>query len=135
MAIGETLRQVREGRRLSLDDAVAVTKIRRKYLEALENEQFDILPGPTYARCFLGTYARFLGLNTKELVQELDRTFLHGEETVRDKPVEAGEPAPPFLHTAVIRKIEAPARLTEERDNQLMLQIRGILAGKRRPSW
>lgn len=56
--------------RLDIADLAARTKIRAKYLRALENEDFDQLPGPTYARTFLRTYAEFLGLDPHLLVEE-----------------------------------------------------------------
>jgi cytoskeleton protein RodZ len=46
------------------------TKIRAKYLRALENEEFDLLPGPTFVRSFLKTYAQHLGLDARVLVEE-----------------------------------------------------------------
>ena len=51
-------------------DVEAATKIRAKYLRALENEEFDLLPGPTFVRSFLKTYAEHLGLDARVLVEE-----------------------------------------------------------------
>ncbi|MCL5056984.1 MAG: DUF4115 domain-containing protein [Actinobacteria bacterium] len=53
---------------MSLETAEENTKIRRKYLEALEQENYDILPGRVYVKGFLKNYASFLGLNANELV-------------------------------------------------------------------
>lgn len=66
--IGERLRSAREARGLSLDEIEAATRIRRRYLEALEAEAFDQLPGPAYAKGFLRTYASYLGLPAEDLV-------------------------------------------------------------------
>ncbi len=55
--IGATLRTAREQRGVSIDDAAEATKIRSSYLVALEEEDFERLPGPTYARCFLRSYS------------------------------------------------------------------------------
>ncbi|MBC7105259.1 MAG: helix-turn-helix domain-containing protein, partial [Firmicutes bacterium] len=61
----------REARGLSLAQAEEETKIRRRYLAALEENRFEVLPGRVYARAFLRTYARFLGLDGEELAREL----------------------------------------------------------------
>ena len=68
--IGATLREARVRRRLDLVDAEAETKIRVRYLRALENEEWDLLPGPTYVKTFLRTYADALGLDGRMLVEE-----------------------------------------------------------------
>lgn len=56
--------------RLDITDVEAKTKIRAKYLRALENEDFAMLPGPTFVKSFLRTYAEFLGLDPHLLVEE-----------------------------------------------------------------
>src|SRR5215207_1161807 len=61
-SIGETLREARMRQRLDIADVEDRTKIRAKYLRALENEEFGMLPGPTFVKTFLRTYAELLGL-------------------------------------------------------------------------
>src|SRR5437773_6813379 len=56
--------------RLDITDVEARTKIRAKYLRALENEDFGMLPGSTFVKSFLRTYAEFLGLDPHLLVEE-----------------------------------------------------------------
>ena len=56
--------------RLDIADVEARTKIRAKYLRALENEEFGMLPGPTFVKTFLRTYAEQLGLDPHVLVEE-----------------------------------------------------------------
>jgi cytoskeletal protein RodZ len=73
--IGSTLRQARERRRLGLDQAEAETKIRARYIRALEEEQFDLLPGPAYVKGFLRTYAEHLGLDGTLFVDEYNSRF------------------------------------------------------------
>src|ERR671937_2706944 len=68
--IGETLREARMRQRLDIADVEARTKIRAKYLRALENEEFGLLPGSTFVRTFLRTYAELLGLDPHRLVEE-----------------------------------------------------------------
>jgi cytoskeletal protein RodZ len=80
--IGSTLRETRTRQGLELSDAQRATRIRAKYLAALEEEQFDQLPAEAYAKAFLRTYADFLGLDSTRYVAELDARF------------EASRPAP-----------------------------------------
>src|SRR6476469_10104745 len=69
-SIGETLREARMRQRHDITDVEAATKIRAKYLRALENEDFGMLPGSTFVKSFLRTYAEFLGLDPHLLVEE-----------------------------------------------------------------
>ena len=64
--LGERLRQAREAKGISLEQAEEGTKIRRRFLEALEAEDYGQLPGEAYVRGFLRNYAYFLGLNPDE---------------------------------------------------------------------
>ena len=68
--IGATLREARMRARIDISEIEAQTKIRAKYLRALENEEWDLLPGPTYVKSFLRTYADALHLDGKRLVEE-----------------------------------------------------------------
>lgn len=65
--LGEMLKAAREAKGVSLTEAEEETKIRKRYLEALENEEYDVIPGLVYAKGFLRTYAGFLGLNQEEV--------------------------------------------------------------------
>lgn len=71
--VGKKLRAARTRRKLSLQDAEGETKIRARYLQALENEDWDQLPGDTYARAFIRTYAALLGLDGDRLAEEQRR--------------------------------------------------------------
>ena len=66
--------------RLDIADVEARTKIRAKYLRALENEEFGMLPGPTFVKTFLRTYAEMLGLDPHVLVEEYRASYEHGDE-------------------------------------------------------
>jgi hypothetical protein len=74
LPIGEVLKRARSRRKLDIRTVEQQTKIRIKYLRALENEEWDVLPGPAYAKGFLRTYAQFLGLDGDALVDEYRRT-------------------------------------------------------------
>src|SRR6188472_2722522 len=87
-AIGATLREARMRARIDISEIEAETKIRAKYLRALENEEWDLLPGTTYVKTFLRTYADALGLDSKLLVEEyrLRHERLSGEELLPISP-------------------------------------------------
>ncbi len=70
--IGNTLRDARRRQGLELGDCEQETRIRGRYLMALEDERLDMLPEPAYARGFLRSYANFLGLDADLLVEELE---------------------------------------------------------------
>lgn len=72
MEIGNILREAREAKRLSFDMVEQKTNIRKKYLQALEDESFDIMPGRVYAKGFLRNYACFLGLDPIPLLSAFD---------------------------------------------------------------
>jgi cytoskeleton protein RodZ len=84
--IGQTLREARMRQRLDIADVEQSTKIRAKYLRALENEEFGMLPGPTFVKTFLRTYAEQLGLDPHVLVEEY-RANYEGEDELEFQPL------------------------------------------------
>ena len=74
--IGNSLKAARERQDLGFPEIELATKIRAKYIRALEEEDFDALPGDTYVRGFLRTYADFLGLDGEIYVDEYASRFL-----------------------------------------------------------
>jgi cytoskeleton protein RodZ len=79
-AIGSSLKDARLRMGLDLATAAESTKIRSRHLQALEDEQFDVLPGQTYVRGFLKTYADFLGLDGQLYVDEYSSRFWVNED-------------------------------------------------------
>src|SRR5207253_10441665 len=71
LQIGSSLRQARERKGLALVDVERATHVRGRYLRALEEERFDLLPPGSYGRVLLRDYAAFLGLDPQPLVAEL----------------------------------------------------------------
>lgn len=65
---GQILRNARVDKGWSLTQAEEITKIRIRYLEALEEEDYEILPGATYTKGFLRTYAKHLGIDPEEVL-------------------------------------------------------------------
>jgi hypothetical protein len=86
--IGATLREARMRARIDVSEIEAQTKIRAKYLRALENEEWDLLPGPTFVRSFLRTYAQALGLDDKAIVDEY-RMRYEAPSEVEHQPIVA----------------------------------------------
>jgi cytoskeleton protein RodZ len=78
--IGTTLRDARTRQGIDFPELEQRTKIRPKYLRALEDERFDILPAPTYVRGFLRSYAEALGLEPQPFVDEYNSRFTIDEE-------------------------------------------------------
>jgi hypothetical protein len=61
--------------RIDITEVESATKIRARYLRAIENEEWDALPGPVYIKSFLRTYADYLGLDSRLLVDEFKRRY------------------------------------------------------------
>ena len=80
--IGSSLREARLRQALDFPALEERTKIRPKYLRALEDERFDILPAPTYIKGFLRSYAEALGLDGQPFVDEYNSRFAVGDEEV-----------------------------------------------------
>src|SRR5262245_61484828 len=69
-SLGATLREARRRRRIELSEVEAAIRIRRRYLRAMEDEDWEALPGGVYTRGFIRTYASFLGLDGERLAAE-----------------------------------------------------------------
>jgi transcriptional regulator with XRE-family HTH domain len=78
--IGPSLREARTKRGLSEDDVQKAIRIRGRYLTAIEEERWELLPGDAYTKGFLRTYAEFLGLNGTLYVDEFNSRYAHRED-------------------------------------------------------
>jgi hypothetical protein len=104
--IGASLREARLRQGLDFPELEERTKIRPKYLRALEDERFEILPAPTYVRGFLRSYAESLGLDGQPFVDEYNSRFAINEE---DAPLRA-------------RRVPTPTRRDREtRESRLVV--------------
>lgn len=90
--IGSSLRTAREHQQRDLAAVELATHIRAKYLAALEDERFDVLPGAAYAKGFLRTYADFLGLDGSRFVDEFNERFAPAEPPDAPPPVRVERP-------------------------------------------
>ncbi len=84
--IGNSLREARLRQGLDFPEIEQRTKIRGKYLRALEEEQFDLLPGETYVKGFLRSYSEYLGLDGQLYVDEFNSRYVTGEEEPPIRP-------------------------------------------------
>ena len=84
--IGNSLREARLRQGLDFPEIEQRTKIRGKYLRALEDEQFDVLPGQTYVKGFLRSYAEHLGLDGQLYVDEFNSRYVTGEDEPLIRP-------------------------------------------------
>ena len=111
--IGTSLREARLRRQIEFAEAEYGTKIRSKYLRALEDERFELLPSHTYIKGFLRSYADYLGLDGQLYVDEYNSRYVVGEE---DAPVRVARRVP-----------AARARRAERRESKLVvLALLGI---------
>src|ERR1700693_6065436 len=85
--IGSSLREARERRNLSYGQVEAETAIRTRYIRALEDEDFHILPGPTYTKGFLRAYAEYVGLDGQPFVDEFNSRPHDPRSAVEHHPI------------------------------------------------
>jgi hypothetical protein len=105
MDIGSQLRAAREAQSLTLDQAFKGTRIKVSFLEAIEANQFDVLPGPVQARGFVRSYGNFLGLDGEHLASTLDADKT-GASDVR--PLTTAPAAKPIVTQAPTKSVLTP---------------------------
>jgi cytoskeletal protein RodZ len=91
--IGTSLREARLRQGLDFPELEQATKIRGKYLRALEDEEFEILPAQTYVKGFLRAYADYLGLDGQLYVDEYNSRYVVGDDDAPFRPRRASSPA------------------------------------------
>jgi cytoskeletal protein RodZ len=111
--IGNSLREARMRRGVDFAQAELGTKIRGKYLRALEDEQFETLPAQTYVKGFLRTYAEYLGLDGQLYVDEYNSRFVAGDE---------------HELRAARRSAARPQRRTRRLETGVVLAVLGLIA-------
>lgn len=111
---GERLRRQREMRGISLEEIVATTKISRRLLQALEDEQFDLLPGGIFNKSYVRAYAKCVGINEEEAVADYleaareappdTKVIAHQHASIHSdrRPERAGFPLVPVLVLVVV---------------------------------
>lgn len=81
--LGNLLKETRRQKNLSLDDVQEITKIRKRYLQAIEEGNYHVLPGPFYVRAFIKAYTETIGLNFSEIV----RCYYNDMPTLKFEPI------------------------------------------------
>jgi cytoskeletal protein RodZ len=84
LEIGKKLREAREEKGITIDDLQKRTKIRKKYLKAIEEENFDPIPGVVYTKAFIKGYAKEVGLDGNKLTHKYDK-FIEQEQEEEEK--------------------------------------------------
>jgi cytoskeleton protein RodZ len=128
--IGATLREARMRERIDVSEIEAKTKIRAKYLRALENEEWDLLPGPTFVKSFLRTYAQALGLDDRALLEEYKLQYEHPRETaelIQQPSGAAARRARARGQTGAARRSGGPPRQGLSRGYVVAVAIVGLL--------
>ena len=93
-SFGERMRREREMRGITLDAISESTKITTRSLEALENDEFDKLPGGIFNKGFVRSYARFLGMNEEQVLKDFIEVAGDPEQPLPDPPVKHQEIPP-----------------------------------------
>ncbi len=115
-SFGENLRRERELRGIALREIADATKISVRFLQALEQDRLDVLPGGIFRRAFVRQYAKFVGLDPERLVAEF--VYAHGDES--------GSPEKPATLVAPVVPKPARPQWTPPRG---ALAVLGVLAG------
>ena len=102
MSIGLELKQARENKGTSLQEAAVKTKIQAKFLEALESDDFASLPSSLYAKGFLKTYAKYLNLDPNDMASKMEGSGLTTEKQVI---VLENKELPPVRRESYFKKI------------------------------
>lgn len=108
-SVGQKLKDARIAKGLTLDDLQQTTKIQKRYLIAIEEGNYDALPGKFYVKAFARQYAETVGLNPNEIIQELDQ--------------ELGMPALPEEQAETTSRVQKREELTRPQDNSLSAKI------------
>jgi cytoskeleton protein RodZ len=107
MSFGENLRRERELRGISLHEIAEATKISVRFLQALEQDRLDVLPGGIFPRAFIKQYARYLGLDAERVLADFQ--FLHSDALPEKRPPAKVRWSPPpgalFLGVLVVAAV------------------------------
>ena len=93
-SVGQKFKAAREKKKATLSQAAVVTRLKVQHLEAMERDDFGVIPAPAYARGFIKLYAEYLGLDPAPLVKEY--VELYANKPRSTKPLEEARPKPVF---------------------------------------
>ena len=98
--LGLLLKREREARNISIEEIASTTKIVPRYLEALEADRFDVMPGAFFIKGIIRTYCRYIGLDEEEILSKYRAAGVLGESSQPKRsfsPAPPASPSPPFL--------------------------------------
>ncbi|MCJ7435123.1 MAG: helix-turn-helix domain-containing protein, partial [Anaerolineales bacterium] len=137
-SIGQQLKQTRVERNLSVEKAEQLTRIRARYIQALESDDYSVMSSAAQARGFLRNYSKFLGLNIDEILDELQRAQSPGEteqfsgplpsvDNASPLPVKQDEekPARPFL-ASVLDRFRKSGLAPEAESQELVPEVESV---------
>ncbi len=107
MDIGAKLREARESKGMTLEDVQQRTKIQKRYLKAIEENNHSVMPGEFYTRAFIKEYAQTVGLNPDEVLQPKEQ---QQQETPAAVPVQEESEAPSRQERSRVRENDRPPR-------------------------
>ena len=107
--LGDLLRQTREQKNLSLDDVEKGTNIRKLYIKAIEDGNYDKLPGEVFLKGFIKTYGKFLGLDGQKLIEQY-KAEKNPSVSSEEKP----EPTPPASEPAAATDNAVPEKESKQ---------------------
>jgi cytoskeletal protein RodZ len=122
---GQMLRAAREEKQWSLIDTEETTKIRVRYIQALEEENYGILPGATYVKGYLRTYAKQLGLNSDEIIALYNDSIVLEAKPVLESEHRSVRARPLWLRPVIIGSMAVLAIV-------LVVAIAGLLPSRKK---
>ncbi|QCI85707.1 helix-turn-helix domain-containing protein [Vagococcus zengguangii] len=116
--IGERLRKARLSKGITIEDLQKMTKIQARYLSAVEDNQFELLPGTYYARNFIRQYAQAVGLDDEELI----KLYENGGEAINPVGESAGA-----SRTELNRRKHRTSNISKDRWPMILLSLASLL--------
>ena len=132
--IGASLREARTRRGLSLDDVTSGLRIRERYVTALEEERWELMPAEAYTKGFLRMYAEFLGLNGTLYLDEYNERFApHNDEPFIRESLAPTKTRHRFLFRTIVAVVTVPGVLIRRAIGDLPGRMVGRAEPRKRP--
>jgi len=130
-SFGEELRREREIRGISLKEIADATKISKRFLDAIERNDHKILPAPVFTRGFVREYARYLGLNSDEMVNRYNFAAVGDDRIEQSAHLDrlTTPQAPPLPRKKALPKGIPPAYARVDRNVYILILVVVALAG------
>jgi len=123
-SLGDSLRQAREAQALSIEEVESQTRIRAKFIEALESGDFGLLPSTAHAKGFLRNYAQFLQLDVEQIIEQFSKLTGTGTRAVT-------APKPPDSPPPPMEAVTRPSGGTRPVDTSTPRRVKTVTPGQR----